>query len=207
MADPVVYIVDDDHDVRRSTVRLLTSVGLKCEAFANADEFLQKVDRQRVGCVVMDVRMPRMSGLDAQRILTEHGADFPLIFITGHADVSVVVKAMKAGAVEVFAKPFDDQEFIDAVHRAIERDRRRREERQTLEGLRDRFETLSAREREVMALVVAGKLNKEVAGELGTTEKTVKAQRAQVMRKMGALSLPDLVRMADRLAAARVPQT
>jgi hypothetical protein len=131
----------------------------------------------------MDVRMPRVSGLDAQRRLAESGVEIPLIFVTGHADISAVVRAMKAGAVEVFGKPFDHQAFIDAVHRAIDRDRRRREERRTLDILRGRFESLSAREREVMALVVTGKLNKVVAAELGTTEKTVKAQRAQVMRK------------------------
>jgi FixJ family two-component response regulator len=147
----------------------------------------------------MDVRMPRMSGLDAQKVLAEHGVDLPLIFITGHADIPVVVRAMKAGAVEVFGKPFDNQELIDAVHRAIDRDREKREARQSLGVLRDRFETLTAREREVMALVVAGRLNKQAASELGTTEKTIKAHRAQVMRKMEAVSLPDLVRMADRL--------
>ena len=197
---PVVYIVDDDTDVRRSIQRLLLSVGLVSETFATADDFLQHVDRDRLGCVVMDVRMPRVSGLDAQRRLAESGVEIPLIFVTGHADISAVVRAMKAGAVEVFGKPFDHQAFIDAVHRAIDRDRRRREERRTLDVLRSRFESLSAREREVMALVVTGKLNKVVAAELGTTEKTVKAQRAQVMRKMEALSLPDLVRMADRLS-------
>ena len=201
MPAPVVYIVDDDTDVRRSIQRLLLSVGLVSETFASADDFLQHVDRERPGCVVMDVRMPRVSGLDAQRQLAENGVDLPLIFVTGHADISAIVRAMKAGAVEVFGKPFDHQAFIDAVHRAIDRDRVRREERQSLNVLRDRFESLSSREREVMALVVTGKLNKEVAAQLGTTEKTVKAQRAQVMRKMEALSLPDLVRMADRLSS------
>jgi len=200
MSSPVVYIVDDDTDVRRSIQRLLLSVGLVSETFATADDFLQHVDRDRLGCVVMDVRMPRVSGLDAQRRLAESGVEIPLIFVTGHADISAVVRAMKAGAVEVFGKPFDHQAFIDAVHRAIDRDRRRREERRSLDVLQSRFESLSAREREVMALVVTGKLNKEVAAALGTTEKTVKAQRAQVMRKMEALSLPDLVRMADRLS-------
>ena len=182
------------------------SVGLESETFATADEFLLQVDRERLGCVVMDVRMPRVSGLDAQKRLADNGVDIPLIFVTGHADISAVVRAMKAGAVEVFGKPFDHQAFIDAVHRAIDRDRVRREERQSLAVLRDRFETLSTREREVMALVVTGKLNKEVAAQLGTTEKTVKAQRAQVMRKMEALSLPDLVRMADRLALGDAPR-
>jgi FixJ family two-component response regulator len=206
MPAPVVYIVDDDTDVRRSIQRLLLSVGLVSETFATADDFLQHVDRDRLGCVVMDVRMPRVSGLDAQRRLAESGVEIPLIFVTGHADISAVVRAMKAGAVEVFGKPFDHQAFIDAVHRAIDRDRRRREERRTLDVLRSRFESLSAREREVMALVVTGKLNKVVAAELGTTEKTVKAQRAQVMRKMEALSLPDLVRMADRLSGMAPPR-
>jgi FixJ family two-component response regulator len=204
MPAPVVYIVDDDTDVRRSIQRLLLSVGLVSESFASADDFLQHVDREQPGCVVMDVRMPRVSGLEAQRQLAENGVDLPLIFVTGHADISAVVRAMKAGAVEVFGKPFDHQAFIDAVHRAIDRDRARREERQSLSVLRERFESLSSREREVMALVVTGKMNKEVAAQLGTTEKTVKAQRAQVMRKMAALSLPDLVRMADRLSAMGV---
>ena len=198
-ADPVVYVVDDDSSVRNAIFNLLTSVGLKCEAFGTADDFIRNIDQEQAGCIVMDVRMPRMSGLDAQRVLGEHGVDLPLIFITGHADIPSVVRAMKAGAVEVFGKPFDNQELIDAVHRAIDRDRTRREVRQSLAALRDRFDTLTAREREVMALVVAGKLNKQAAGELGTTEKTIKAHRAQVMRKMEAVSLPDLVRMADRL--------
>jgi len=201
-AEPVVFVVDDDSAVRNAIQHLLTSVGLACETFGTADEFLKHLDRDRLGCVVMDVRMPRMSGLDAQRVLAEHGADLPLIFITGHADIPVVVRAMKAGAVEVFGKPFDNQEFIDAVHRAIDRDRSRRQDQQSLDLLRDRFDTLTIREREVMALVVTGKINKQVAAELGTTEKTIKAHRAQVMRKMEAISLPDLVRMADRLGDA-----
>jgi FixJ family two-component response regulator len=198
-ADPVVFVVDDDSAVRNAVFNLLRSVGLTCQAFATADDFIQNVDRTRTGCVVMDVRMPRMSGLDAQQVLAEHGVDLPLIFITGHADIPVVVRAMKAGAIEVFGKPFDNQALIDAVHRAIDRDREKREARESLAALRDRFETLTAREREVMALVVAGRLNKQAASELGTTEKTIKAHRAQVMRKMAAMSLPELVRMADRL--------
>lgn len=198
-ADPVVFVVDDDSAVRNAIFNLLTSVGLTCQAFANADDFIRNIDRERVGCIVMDVRMPRMSGLDAQKVLAEHGVDLPLIFITGHADIPVVVRAMRAGAVEVFGKPFDNQELIDAVHRAIDRDREKREARQSFAVLRERYDTLTAREREVMALVVAGRLNKQAAGELGTTEKTIKAHRAQVMRKMGAVSLPELVRMADRL--------
>ena len=201
LKDPVVYVVDDDHDVRRSIQRLLLSVGLRSQLFATVEDFLQAFDPACAGCIVMDVRMPRLSGLDAQRILAEHNADLPLIFITGHAEVGVIVRAMKAGALEVFHKPFDDQDFLDAIHRALENDRLRRDERQTLQALRSRFERLSSREREVMTHVVAGKANKEVAAALGTTEKTVKAQRAQVMRKMGADSLPDLVRMADRLTA------
>ena len=198
-ADPVVFVVDDDSAVRNAVFNLLRSVGLCCQAFGTADEFINTVDRNQPGCIVMDVRMPRMSGLDAQKVLAQHGVDLPLIFITGHADIPVVVRAMKAGAVEVFGKPFDNQELIDAVHRAIDRDREKREARQSLDVLRDRFGTLTAREREVMALVVAGRLNKQAASELGTTEKTIKAHRAQVMRKMEAVSLPDLVRMADRL--------
>jgi FixJ family two-component response regulator len=200
--EPVVYIVDDDVDVRTAIQHLLRSVDIKSEIFASADAFLAKFDPQRLACVVLDVRMPQMSGLELQRVLAERGADPPMILITAHAEIGVVVRAMKAGAVQVFGKPFDHQEFIDAVQQALDQAARRREEREHVQALQQRYDTLTSREREVMALVVAGKSNKRAAADLGTTEKTVKAQRARVMDKMAASSLPDLVRMADRLSAA-----
>src|SRR5262245_60835863 len=181
---PTVFVVDDDPSVRTAVVRLLLSVGLPCETFATAPEFLRRAEAGLVGCLVLDVRMPGPSGLDLQRMLTNAGHEIPIIFVTAHADVPLTVRAMKEGALEVLTKPFDDQAFLDLVNSALEMGRERYQQRVKLDGLRSRFETLTPREREVMALVVTGMLNKQIAGELGTTEKTVKVHRSQVMRKM-----------------------
>ena len=204
MADvftPTVFVVDDDPSVRTAVKRLLASVGLQCETFSTAAEFLIRCELGVSGCLVLDVRMPGASGLDLQRILNQAETDLPVIFVTAHADVPLTVRAMKAGALEVLTKPFDDQALLDAVYQALEQERVRSHDREELHRLRDRFETLTAREREVMALVVTGLLNKQIAGELGTAEKTIKVHRAQVMHKMEADSLAELVRMADRLKA------
>ena len=198
---PTVFVVDDDPSVRTAVKRLLASVGLQCETFSTAAEFLIRCEHGVSGCLVLDVRMPGASGLDLQRILNQAETDLPVIFVTAHADVPLTVRAMKAGALEVLTKPFDDQALLDAVYQALEQERVRSHDREELHRLRDRFETLTAREREVMALVVTGLLNKQIAGELGTAEKTIKVHRAQVMHKMEAESLAELVRMADRLKA------
>jgi FixJ family two-component response regulator len=196
---PTVFVVDDDPSVRTAVKRLLASVGLPCETFSTAAEFLARSEGGVSGCLVLDVRMPGASGLDLQRMLNHAGTDLPIIFVTAHADVPLTVRAMKAGALEVLTKPFDDQALLDAVYQALEQERVRSHDREELQRLRDRFETLTAREREVMGLVVTGMLNKQVAGELGTAEKTIKVHRAQVMHKMQADSVAELVRMADRL--------
>jgi len=198
----MVFIVDDDPSVRTAVSRLLASVELASETFGNADEFRQRVDPSRAGCLILDVRMPGASGLDLQTQLRANGYELPVIFISAHVDVALTVRAMKAGALDVFTKPFDDQLLLDAVHAALERDRQLRCQFSEMQVLRERYHTLTAREREVMALVVTGRLNKQIASILGTSEKTVKAHRGQVVAKMQARSLPALVRMADRLTPA-----
>ena len=197
--EAVVFIVDDDAPMRQSLKNLLRSIGLRAELFASAQEFLQSKRPDLPGCLVLDVRLPGLSGLDLQRRTAEAGIDIPIIFITGYGDIPMSVRAMKAGAVEFLTKPFRDQDLLDAIQQALERDRKARDQRAAIELLRSRFESLTPREREVMVRVVAGLLNKQIGGELGTSETTVKIHRHQVMEKMGAGSLPELVRMSDRL--------
>jgi FixJ family two-component response regulator len=197
--DATVFVVDDDAPMRESLKNLLRSVGLRAELFASAQEFLRSKRPDMPSCLVLDVRLPGLSGLDLQRRTTEAGVEIPIIFITGHGDIPMSVRAMKAGAVEFLTKPFRDQDLLDAIQQALERDRQARDQRAAIEELRSRFASLTPREREVMARVVAGLLNKQIGGELGTSETTVKIHRHQVMEKMGAGSLPELVRMADRL--------
>lgn len=197
--EPTVFVVDDDPSLRTAVSRLIGSVGLPVRTFGSADEFLDNVDPSLPGCVVLDVRMPGASGLDLQDRLAGEGFSLPVIFVSAHADVALTVRAMRAGALQVFTKPFDDQALLDAIHEALLIDRQRRLDDIETRELQERFSTLTVREREVMRLVVTGMLNKEIASVLGTTEKTVKAHRGQVVHKMQAHSVPDLVRMADRL--------
>jgi FixJ family two-component response regulator len=200
----VVFVIDDDPSMRGALEDLISTVGLEVRAFATPQEFLRSKPPDAPGCLVLDVRLPGMSGLTFQTELAKEGVRLPVIFITGHGDIPMSVRAMKAGAVEFLTKPFHDQDLLDAVHAAIERDRKTRHDAVRIAELRERFETLSERERQIMALVVIGRANKQIAGELGLSEMTVKVHRGQVMRKMQAGSLPELVRMADRLA---VPTT
>jgi FixJ family two-component response regulator len=197
--DGFVFVIDDDATIRESLKNLLRSVGLPVEAFASAQEFLRAKRPDVPGCLVLDVRLKGLSGLDLQKRMAEAGVEIPIIFITGHGDIPMTVQAMKAGAVEFLTKPFRDQDLLDAIHQALERDRKSREERAKIEELHSRYQSLTPREREVMALVVTGLLNKQIAGELGTSETTVKIHRHQVMDKMEAGSVAELVRMADKL--------
>jgi FixJ family two-component response regulator len=196
---PLVYIVDDDPGIRESLDSLIRSVGFAVRTFASAHDFLSSRLPNIPGCLVLDVRLPGLSGLDLQHELTRADVHIPIIFITGHGDIPMTVRAMKAGAVEFLTKPFRDQDLLDAIRQAIERDRASRRERAQVDELRERFKSLTPRERQVMQRVVKGLLNKQVAAELGTSEVTVKLQRGQVMQKMQAGSVAELVRMAERL--------
>jgi FixJ family two-component response regulator len=197
--DRVVFVVDDDGSMRESLTDLIRSVGLRIEAFASAQEFLRSKRLDVPSCLVLDVRLKGVSGLDLQKRMAEGGVEIPIIFITGHGDIPMTVQAMKAGAVEFLTKPFRDQDLLDAIEQALERDRNARAQRANFDELHNRYGSLTPREREVMALVVAGLLNKQIAGQLGTSEASVKVHRQHVMEKIGAGSLAELVRMADKL--------
>jgi FixJ family two-component response regulator len=193
----IVHVIDDDASMRATLDSLFRSIGLACQTYESARAFLEAGPSDTPGCIVVDVRLPGMSGLDFQDRLGQQGVQLPIIMMTGHGDIPMSVRAMKAGAVDFLPKPFRDQDMLDAVGVAIDRDRARRAADSSVSQVRDRFETLSSREREVMMLVTAGKLNKQIAGDLGISEITVKIHRGAAMRKMGARTLVELVRMAE----------
>ena len=197
--EPTVFVIDDDKAIRSAIKNLLESVGLRVEVFSSPREFLKEGHKDKPGCLVLDVRLPGASGLDFQHELATGNVEIPVIFITGHGDIPMSVQAMKAGAVDFLTKPFRDQDLLDAIQRAIGRDQARRQLETEGVDIRNRFSSLTPREREVMSLVVAGLLNKQVAAQMSTSETTAKIHRGQVMRKMQAQSLPDLVRMSERL--------
>jgi FixJ family two-component response regulator len=203
--EAIVFVVDDDESVRNSLRRLLMSVGLAVEVFPSARAFLDSARADAPACLVLDVQLPGLSGLDLQTELTNMDAALPIVFLTGHGDIPMSVKAMKAGAVEFLTKPFRERDLVDAIRSAIDRDRAARLERRELAELRHRYDSLTPREREVMAKIVAGMINKEIAAEFGTSEVTVKEQRGKVMLKMQVTSLADLVRIAARLGVPPAP--
>lgn len=197
---PIVFVVDDDLSVREALRSLVRSVGLRCETFATAAEFLRQPRPNVPACLVLDVQLPGGSGLDLSSELRREGADLPIIFITGHGTIPMSVRAMKDGALEFLTKPFSEQELLDAIHQALIRDRELRAVRTELDALRERFAKLTARERDVFERVVTGRMNKEIAAELGTAEQTIKQHRGRVMQKLGARSIADLVHLAERLS-------
>jgi FixJ family two-component response regulator len=204
MRDPVptVFVVDDDASLRRAIKRLVESVGLHVELFASAHEFLQAKRPDAASCLVLDIRLPGISGLDFQRELSDSNIHIPIIFISAHGDIPMTVRAMKAGAVEFLTKPFRDQDLLDAIHQGLERDHARRAQETEVANLRERFESLTPRERELLPWVVSGLLNKQIADAIDASEATVKAHRSQLMRKMGASSMADLVRMTEKMGIA-----
>jgi FixJ family two-component response regulator len=204
-AQATVYVIDDDASLREALARLFRSVGLQVKAFASAGEFLRNKLTDGPSCLVLDVRLPGLSGLDFQAELAKAHIDIPIVFMTGHGDIPMTVRAMKAGAIEFLPKPFRDQDMLDAVQTGLDRDRDRRKSARDTARLKANFATLTAREQEIMGLVTAGLMNKQIAGQIGVSEITVKVHRGSVMRKMGAKSLAELVRMADALGIRREP--
>jgi RNA polymerase sigma factor (sigma-70 family) len=203
-AAPLVFVIDDDPSVRSSLKFLLSTVGLQAETFESADSFLRRKPADIASCLVLDVRLPGLSGLDFQRELATRNICIPIIFLTGHGDIPMSVRAMKAGAVEFLTKPFRDQDLLDAVRVALDRDRTRRKQDKEVADLRQHFDTLTSREQEVVSMVVAGMLNKQIAAELGTAESTVKVQRSRAMEKMQANSLAELITMLQKLQTPSV---